>query len=1145
IPYMSIYGSPSRLIVGVGSPYLAKTPLSVNITCVKHDVTYRHPLNPNLYTIELAHGQFTWTIYRRYKHFIELHEKLWTYRASLKIPLPSKKHRRRRLTTHGMPKKESKMPQFPKTPEILVSSEDLDKRKGKVLVENMCDSIQIPVFDSTCYSHAILATLVNIKLLKFVCCGLPNQQSYICSPVEKNYIINNIDQLCLYLQAMLKSRMYRKHPATVSNYWVVQAFPNYCIVTHREGVINKRSGGHKEWGIMAWLCCQSGIYAHCININAYSFCLTFRIKWFVVKDTFIAYLDPSQDKIKGVLLFDAVLNVLHQAPSSRLVISNISRSLNVDCWTDRQALDWKRAIEHSFNNLSYGLTAPDIRHQSFAPPREDSYAYWFVDGRSYFDAVADAIEEAREEIYITDWWLSPEIYMKRPIVHGDHWRLDKLLKRKAVEGVKIYVQLYKEVEMAVGLDSAYTKRTLNEMHPTNIRVMRHPDLTPGETLLWAHHEKIVVIDQSIAFVGGIDLCYGRWDDQDHKLTDTGGVCSTDFLPRTLKTMVLFFEFEIIEQGKFSLCYHYHIYQLPRAPSPVEPEEPAATGFKKRLRSLRPRKKVRDQSFIISTQGCKPFGSGRFLFGLRVSVATMSRMIDRLRFNERSRAPFTADTHSPINDKNESYSFYTYFIIHYKCVTNDCFMVHKIRVNLNAAPLQASSVLTQYKDMVNQVEYAAQSKLWIGKDYNNFILKDLTQLDDPFGDVMDRLKTPRMPWHDIACVTYGKAARDAARHFIQRWNYTKIQKAKKGEHISFLLPKSYSDDAFNLPKELMRPEAVQAKILRSSCEWSAGLSEVDRSIQNAYIAAIDNSQHFIYIENQFFISCLRNAQVGNQICTTLVRRIIRAHKNKKAFRVYVVMPLLPGFEGDISKSGKSQAIRTVLHWQYKSINRGSASMFEELDKEIGPGNAWRYISFCGLRTHSKLMGKPITEIIYVHSKMMIVDDRLVIIGSANINDRSMSGTRDSEVAMLVEDSQLVDSTMDGKPCKVGVYASSLRRRCFAEHLGLLPDDYDGRYILEDVASEAFFKDVWMKTAAVNTTSYEKVFCCVPSDYVRKLTDIESFQKTPLVESDPEAAETTLQKIKGYLVLLPLLFLIDEDLTPDVMTKEAMAPTDLWT
>lgn len=37
-------------------------------------------------------------------------------------------------------------------------------------------------------------------------------------------------------------------------------------------------------------------------------------------------------------------------------------------------------------------------------------------------------------------------------------------------------------------------------------------------------------------------------------------------------------------------------------------------------------------------------------------------------------------------------------------------------------------------------------------------------------------------------------------------------------------------------------------------------------------------------------------------------------------------------------------------------------------------------------------------IYVHSKGMIVDDEYVIIGSANINQRSLEGTRDSEIAM---------------------------------------------------------------------------------------------------------------------------------------------------
>lgn len=43
----------------------------------------------------------------------------------------------------------------------------------------------------------------------------------------------------------------------------------------------------------------------------------------------------------------------------------------------------------------------------------------------------------------------------------------------------------------------------------------------------------------------------------------------------------------------------------------------------------------------------------------------------------------------------------------------------------------------------------------------------------WADFIDRYSTPRMPWHDIASVVHGKAARDVARHFIQRWNFTKV------------------------------------------------------------------------------------------------------------------------------------------------------------------------------------------------------------------------------------------------------------------------------------------------------------------------------------------------------------------------------------
>ncbi len=51
--------------------------------------------------------------------------------------------------------------------------------------------------------------------------------------------------------------------------------------------------------------------------------------------------------------------------------------------------------------------------------------------------------------------------------------------------------------------------------------MRHPDHVSSVVFLWAHHEKMVAIDQTVAFVGGLDLAFGRWDDSQYRLTDLG------------------------------------------------------------------------------------------------------------------------------------------------------------------------------------------------------------------------------------------------------------------------------------------------------------------------------------------------------------------------------------------------------------------------------------------------------------------------------------------------------------------------------------------------------------------------------------------------------------------------------------------------
>jgi phospholipase D1/2 len=57
---------------------------------------------------------------------------------------------------------------------------------------------------------------------------------------------------------------------------------------------------------------------------------------------------------------------------------------------------------------------------------------------------------------------------------------------------------------------------------------------------------------------------------------------------------------------------------------------------------------------------------------------------------------------------------------------------------------------------------------------------------------------------------------------------------------------------------------------------------------------------------------------------------------------------------------------------------------------------------------------VTEELYIHAKLLIADDRIVIMGSANLNDRSQCGDRDSEIAMITEDKDMIPSRMNGEP-----------------------------------------------------------------------------------------------------------------------------------
>uniref|UniRef100_A0A671XTJ2 Phospholipase n=1 Tax=Sparus aurata TaxID=8175 RepID=A0A671XTJ2_SPAAU len=777
-----------------------------------------------------------------------------------------------------------------------------------------------------------------------------------------------------------------------------------------EGPIFKRSGGHRIQGL------------NCIGHH--QFCFRWSRRWLVVKDSFLMYMNRDNGRINFVLLFDPEFKVkVGRAYTDTRYGYDLCPGLIIKCSSYRQAHWWS----HEINRLAETCDFLKVqRFDGFAPPRENILTKWYVNGKGYFADLADALEQAREEIFITDWWLSPEVFLKRPATEN-YWRLDEILKRKAEQGVKVCILLYKEVELALGINSEHSKRTLMDMHP-NIKVMRHPDHVSAVVFLWAHHEKMVAIDQTVAFVGGIDLAFGRWDDSDYRLTDLG-----------LKEMAN---------------------------------------------------------------------------GVTEEVSVLQAVMNQCALN-------MSHCQQKLTDN---------------CVDQD---------NGVADGPKPSDPDTQAEPESDNL--TANTKLWLGKDYSNFIRKDWVQLDKPFEDNIDRTQVPRMPWRDLSAAVHGPAARDVARHFIQRWNFTKIFKNKyKDEFYPYLLPKSHCT-VDSLSYTVPGSTKAKVQVLRSADRWSTGTCE--SSIHNAYVHTIENSEHYIYIENQFFISCADGKTVHNGIGDAIVNRILRAHREQKKYRVFVVIPLLPGFEGDISAGG-GNAIQAILHFTYRFlINLHSISVLPLVNK-CGSGfsspveDKWtEYITLCGLRTHSQLSESLVTELIYVHSKTLIADDRCYIIGSANINDRSMLGSRDSEMAVFVEDEERVPSVMGGEEYQAGPLTLALRKECFRVLVGASSDP---SISVDDPISDEFFFLGWNAAAQLNATIYDKVFKCLPFDSVHNMRELKEYSaEERLCDTDPEQAIEELKAVRGLLVYFPLKFLCEENLLPPLATKEGMAPVGLWT
>jgi len=341
-----------------------------------------------------------------------------------------------------------------------------------------------------------------------------------------------------------------------------------------------------------------------------------------------------------------------------------------------------------------------------------------------------------------------------------------------------------------------------------------------------------------------------------------------------------------------------------------------------------------------------------------------------------------------------------------------------------------------------------------------------------------------------------------------------------------------------------------QICRSVSRWSSGtFTEV--SVLSAYISVIEKSKHFLYFENQFFVTSFSEeaSQVFNQLGLALFRRILAAHKAGERFHIFVVLPLTPGFPGKIVDRD-AVALRRVMEFQYRCLVKDDGTaLLQRLD---AAGIDYRlYISFHGLRTFGVLEGRYVTEEIYVHSKVLIADDAVAIVGSANINDRSFAGDRDTEVAVVISDAIKVKTRMNGETHYASKSVFELRCQLFEEHLGLQAsaglssEDQLGHYhlVVEDPLCDKFLADVWLGQSAENTRIFREAFHPIPDDTITTLADLQTYQR---LQNPPFAEQTKLLAgIRGTLTDFPLYYFSKFGLQEAVtISPDAFFPYDLF-
>ncbi|KAL2177077.1 uncharacterized protein P884DRAFT_292301 [Thermothelomyces heterothallicus CBS 202.75] len=776
------------------------------------------------------------------------------------------------------------------------------------------------------------------------------------------------------------------------------------------------------------------------------------------------------------------------------------------------------------------------RFQSYFPERDGNMVKWYVDGRDYFWAVSVALEQAEETIYIADWWLSPELFLRRPPYFNQEWRLDQVLKRRAEAGVKIYIIIYREVEAALTCNSEHTKHALQALCPEgspgfgNIKVMRHPDHNVLEnaadmTFYWAHHEKFIVIDYKMAFIGGLDLCFGRWDNHQHPQSDMHPEGVTNELwPGQDFNNNRVMDFQNVQDWKENELSKEDTGRMPWHDVAMGVIGPCvydiAEHFVLRWNLVKRDKYKRNERFewlelrgrqgededLVGVQRPRhPVGG----YQLHPLTPLETKRIENCGSVRAQIVRSSADWSSGILTDHSIQNAYSELIRnaeHYVYIENQFFIT---ATGDQQAPIRN----TIGRAMVDAVLRAAKE----GRKFRIIVL------------------IPAVPGFA------GDLREEAAigTRVIMDYQYKSIC---RGEHSIFGQIKKEGVDPtkyiffFNLRcyDRLNRTSAVKKQEEASGVKY--------RDVQRAHAEEVmgEGIHGTIDAEGGRDSHMGERREQGPQRGTVHGELRDNLEEERRPDDVVRKMDARRRFEGaaDGEKS-KVNHVASVAH--HAMAGQGPVSEVPWDGEEDDEVNHW------------------IQEELYIHAKLLIVDDRIVVCGSSNLNDRSQLGYHDSELSIVMEDTRRFQSTMDGQPFEAGWHAATLRRYLWREHLGLLPpqeldasndpnaqppsddspndawDRDDSWKFVEDPLSDELW-DMWTGRATKNTELFRQLFHADPDDHVKTFDDYNGFLPPKGVKAGhmfdrmfpAHEVRQKLDQVRGHLVWMPLQFLRDAEM-----------------